>query len=187
MWSACGARQCAVVCIACGALGHVQWTRVSLARPCLISSCNSLNTVIKEENVTLFLAAPNISLSVSLFTHIAIAFCLPPAHCCGYRPTSGIKAKIQEGGGDTCIMGTVTHGLTHSSISQPSGVSITTAKRVPSTREARHRRVGRQGSVGKCSVPNGDEDQLQRVVLVDEGSTCKHKGCGTPSSRRKKT
>jgi hypothetical protein len=67
--SRAGARrsQCAVVRMACGALGHVRWTSVSLARPLrqrLISTCNPLNTAVKEENVTVF---SGIKYLVSLF------------------------------------------------------------------------------------------------------------------------
>jgi hypothetical protein len=76
---------------------------------------------------------------------------------------------MQEGGANVCIMGTVTHELMHTSASQPPGVSIATAKRVSSTRAVLHRRVGHQGGVGKCSVSDVDEDQLQQVIFVDAG------------------
>jgi hypothetical protein len=61
------------------------------------------------------------------------------------------------------------HGLTHSSMSQLPSVSIATTKRAPSTRAVRRHRAGHHGGIGKCSVPDVDEDQLHQVILVDEG------------------
>jgi hypothetical protein len=61
------------------------------------------------------------------------------------------------------------HGLTHSSMSQLPSVSIATTKRVTSTRAVRHHRAGHHGGVGKCSVPDVDEDQLHWVIIVGEG------------------
>jgi hypothetical protein len=121
--------------------------------------------------MSLFYAAPK-TLASSFLCHFMATLSLsPPANRCGRELSSGTRAEIRGDGDDACVMGSIVDWITHPSMSPPSRFPIATSKRVPPSRAACHRRAGRKEDVGKCAVPNIDEDQLQQMVLVDEGQS----------------
>jgi hypothetical protein len=80
------------------------------------------------------------------------------------------ELRFEEEGGNARIMGAVADRVAHSSPPPPIHVAITTAKGPPPRyRAVSHRRAGHEGDDGERAVPDIDKDQLQCMVLVDEG------------------